>query len=217
MTPSAEIARIRLNPHSRAVQRDLRDATEMHRTLMRMIPDNLGDTPRHDTGFLFRIDEDDETSTVLVQATVPLDHAGLPTGYDDVRIKQLKPMFAALRPGLGVRYRIALNPAKRERLPLEQKNRRGRIVPLTGAEADQWWARRAREAGLHLTSVIPTPLRPVRPHGRNAPPVRHSLIRYDGTATITDPVALTQALLQGIGRGKPYGAGLLSLAPATTA
>ncbi|GAA4764812.1 type I-E CRISPR-associated protein Cas6/Cse3/CasE [Streptomyces sanyensis] len=217
MTPSAEIARIRLNPHSRAVQRDLRDATEMHRTLMRMIPDNLGDTPRHDTGFLFRIDEDDETSTVLVQATVPLDHAGLPTGYGDVRIKQLKPMFAALRPGLGVRYRIALNPAKRERLPLEQKNRRGRIVPLTGAEADQWWARRAREAGLHLTSVIPTPLRPVRPHGRNAPPVRHSLIRYDGTATITDPVALTQALLQGIGRGKPYGAGLLSLAPATTA
>ncbi len=47
--------------------------------------------------------------------------------------------------------------------------------------------------------------------------MRHSLIRYDGTATVTDPTALTQAVLTGIGRGKPYGAGLLSLAPATTA
>ncbi|MFC7216857.1 type I-E CRISPR-associated protein Cas6/Cse3/CasE [Streptomyces polyrhachis] len=215
MTPSAELARIRLNPHHRAVQRDLRDATEMHRTLMRMIPDDLGDTPRRDTGFLFRIDESDEHSTVLVQATVPLDRTNLPTGYGDVHIKQLKPMFDALRPGLAVRYRIIVNPAKRERLPLEQKNKRGKVVALIGAEADRWWARRATEAGLHLNSMIPTPVRSVHPQGRNAPPVRHSLIRYDGTATVTDPEALTQALLSGIGRGKPYGAGLLSLAPAT--
>ncbi|MYV88995.1 type I-E CRISPR-associated protein Cas6/Cse3/CasE, partial [Streptomyces sp. SID1034] len=31
-----------------------------------------------------------------------------------------------------------------------------------------------------------------------------------------DPDALTHALLAGIGRAKPYGAGLLTLAPATT-
>lgn len=45
--------------------------------------------------------------------------------------------------------------------------------------------------------------------------MRHHLTRYDGTATITDPDALTHALLTGIGRAKPYGAGLLSLALAS--
>ncbi|MGW1941632.1 type I-E CRISPR-associated protein Cas6/Cse3/CasE [Streptomyces goshikiensis] len=34
---------------------------------------------------------------------------------------------------------------------------------------------------------------------------------------MTDPAALTTALLSGIGHGKPYGAGLLTLAPATAA
>jgi CRISPR system Cascade subunit CasE len=46
--------------------------------------------------------------------------------------------------------------------------------------------------------------------------MRHSLLRYDGTATVIDPDALHDAVIHGIGRGKPYGAGLLSLAPART-
>lgn len=61
-----------------------------------------------------------------------------------------------------------------------------------------------------------TPQRPVQPRTTGAAPMRHSLIRYDGTATVTDPEALAAALLTGIGRGKSYGAGLLSLAPANS-
>ncbi|MFB9539716.1 MULTISPECIES: type I-E CRISPR-associated protein Cas6/Cse3/CasE [Streptomyces] len=34
---------------------------------------------------------------------------------------------------------------------------------------------------------------------------------------VTDPNALEGAVIHGIGRGKPYGAGLLSLAPTSTA
>ncbi|MFC7841922.1 type I-E CRISPR-associated protein Cas6/Cse3/CasE [Streptomyces sp. NPDC057382] len=56
-----------------------------------------------------------------------------------------------------------------------------------------------------------------RPRGQGAPRMRHSLLRYDGTATITDPDTLRYAVIRGIRRGKPYGAGLLNLAPATTA
>lgn len=209
------IARIRLNPHSRDVQRDLRDATQLHRTVMRMVPDGLGDAPRQRAGLLYRLDETDTSSTLLVQATV-LDPARLPTGYGQAEVKSLAPMFTALRKGLGVRFRIVLNPVKRERLTLEEKGKRGRIVPLSGADADQWWLRRATEAGLDLHVLTPTTLEPVRPRGRDAPRMRHSLLRYDGTATVTDPDAVRAAVVHGIGRGKPYGAGLLSLAPART-
>jgi CRISPR system Cascade subunit CasE len=210
------LARIRLNPHHRDVHRDLRDATQMHRTVMRMAPDSLGASPRHQMGLLYRLEETDTSSTLLVQAA-RLDPALLSPGYGHADVKSLGPMFAALRKGLAVRYRIVLNPAKRERLGLDQKNKRGRIIPLSGADADQWWLRRAADAGLHLHVLTPTNLAAVRPRNQQAPPMRHSLLRYDGTATVTDPEALTQAVLTGIGRGKPYGAGLLSLAPATAA
>ncbi|WP_309141753.1 type I-E CRISPR-associated protein Cas6/Cse3/CasE [Streptomyces griseicoloratus] len=89
-------------------------------------------------------------------------------------------------------------------------------MPLSGADADQWWLRRAAEGGLDLHVLTPTNMDPARPRGKDAKPIRHSLIRYDGTAAVTDPTVLTRALLTGIGRAKPYGAGLLSLAPAAT-
>ncbi|MET8679999.1 type I-E CRISPR-associated protein Cas6/Cse3/CasE [Streptomyces sp. NPDC004647] len=217
MTPVATLARIQLNPLSRTVQRDLRDAVQVHKTLMKLLPDNLGDTPRKDTGLLYRLDETDESSTLIVQSRTPLDATRLPADYGQIDVKDLAPMFGALRKGLAVRYRIVLNPVKRERLPLDRKNERGRIIPLNGPDADQWWNRRAADAGLHLHTLLPTPISPARPRTKNAPPIRHSLLRYDGTATVTDPHTLTEAVLTGIGRGKPYGAGLLSLAPATSA
>ncbi|WP_128381292.1 type I-E CRISPR-associated protein Cas6/Cse3/CasE [Streptomyces cavernae] len=216
MTTSAVLARIRLNPHSREVQRDLRDATQMHRTLMRLVPDSLGDTPRHAASMLYRIDETDRSSTVIVQAATPLDPARLPVGYGHTDTRDLSPMFAAFKKGLAVRYRIVVNPVKRERLPLDQKGKRGKAIPLSGPDADQWWTRRATASGLEIHTVIPTPLTPIRARGENSG-MRHSLIRYDGTGLVTDPETLTHAVLTGIGRAKSYGAGLLSLAPAAAA
>lgn len=216
MTTSAVLARIRLNPHSREVQRDLRDATQMHRTLMRLVPDGIGDSPRRAAGLLYRLEETDRTSTVIVQASTPLDPARLPPGYGHTDVRDLSPMFRSLKKEIAVRYRVVVNPVKQERLPLDDKGRRGKLIPLTGSEADQWWTRRAAESGLQVHTLLPVQVTPVRPHGQNAASMRHSLVRYDGTGLITDPEALTQALVNGIGRAKAYGAGLLSLAPATT-
>ncbi|MFF1560982.1 type I-E CRISPR-associated protein Cas6/Cse3/CasE [Streptomyces sp. NPDC058279] len=214
--PTAFLARIRLNPRNRAVARDLRDATQMHRTLMRLVPDDLGDSPRLRSGLLYRIETTPDTTTVLLQATAPLDDKALPAEYGHIEIKDLSTMFAALRPDLAVRYRITVNPSRRERLPLEQKNQRGKVIPLSGPDADQWWTRRAEEAGLRLKTLLPIPVESARRRGNPTTPLRHNLIRYDGTATVAEPLALTNALLTGIGRGKPYGAGLLTLAPAAT-
>jgi CRISPR system Cascade subunit CasE len=210
MTAAATLARIRLSPLSRAVQRDLRDATDMHRTLMRLVPDALGEAPRRAAGLLYRVDEDEHGVSLLVQATGSFDPTRLPAGYGSVQVKDLAPMFAVLRKGLAISYRITVNPVKRQRV----RDKRGKIVPLSGSDADQWWTRRAHEAGLDLHTLLPSPLRSVAPLRTAQRAMRHSLIRYDGTATITDPDALTSAVLAGIGRAKSYGAGLLSLAPA---
>ncbi|MFG3323762.1 type I-E CRISPR-associated protein Cas6/Cse3/CasE [Streptomyces sp. NPDC048171] len=213
MSPRAALARIRLNPDSRAVQRDLRNATDMHRTLMRLVPDGLGDSPRQAAGLLYRLDVTDTFNTLLVQAAT-LDPTRLPEDYGHTDVKDLTPVFNALQKGLAVRYRIVVNPVKTERLPLENKGQRGKRIALTGPDADQWWARRAYEAGLHLATALPAPVAAVHGRGDNAVAVRHHLLRYDGIATVTDPDALAEAVLVGIGRAKSYGAGLLSLARA---
>lgn len=44
--------------------------------------------------------------------------------------------------------------------------------------------------------------------------IRLAVVRFDGIATVTDAGLARQAVLEGIGRGKSYGCGLLSLAPA---
>ena len=132
------LAQIRLNAESRAVQRDLRDATQMHRTVMRLIPEGLGDQPRLQAGLLYRLDLTSEAATLLVQVSgSTMDAArGLPRDYGKVTVKDLSPMFTALCSGMAVRYRIAANAAKRERLPLEERGKRGAMVPVTGTEAD---------------------------------------------------------------------------------
>lgn len=214
--PTATLARIQLNPHSKDVQRDLRDARELHRTMMRLLPPSDDADARQAHGLLFRLEVEPHATYIHLQATSTLHPDRLPPQYGHAQTKDLTPMFRALRDGLGLRYRIAANPTKRTSLPPEERGKRGPVTPLTGAEADQWWLRQATKAGLHLHTLLPTPLPPARrPRGQdNRPQMRHSLIRFDGTATVTDVEALTRAVLAGIGRGKPYGAGLLSLAPA---
>ena len=93
------------------------------------------------------------------------------------------------------------------------------VVALSGAAAEEWWLRQAEAAGLKPLGIHSQPLDAVR--GRRGTQgdaaeqhVRHARIRFDGAATIIDPDLLRTKITEGIGRGKSYGCGLLSIAPA---
>lgn len=211
---TATLARIRLNPRHRAVQRDLASAVDLHRTVMRLIPDDLGEQARTAAGLLFRLDEMPQTITLYVQSQATLDPARLPDGYGQADLRDLAPMFKALRTGTNVRYRIVASAIRRPR-PVDGK--KTPAVALSGAEADQWWAQRAQQAGLAVHTVLSNRLHPATSPRKLGENVYHTLTRFDGLAAVTDPDTLIAAILAGIGKGKPYGAGLLSLAPATRA
>lgn len=212
---TATLTRILLNPRSTAVRKDLADADGLHKTVMRLAPDGIGDSARQQAGILFRLDRTQTGDVLLIQSLLPPDLHHLPIDYGQIDTRDLGPMLKALTTGLQVRYRIAANASKRIR-PTEQEAARGRkhgkVTPLTGEEAITWWQRKSADAGLTVHTALASPLPPARGRGNTAP--RHALTRFDGLATITDTQALTTAVLTGIGRGKPYGAGLLSLAPA---
>lgn len=221
------LARVTVDPTSRQARGDLRDASSMHRRMMMFCGrDDIGPGARAEIGLLYRVDRDRTGTHILVQFRAPSLAFRLPPGYGRVDVRDLSPLLAGLHAGQQVRYRITANPSERRGSrdgddvdffaagsPPAQKRRRGPVVGLAGVDADRWWHLHAeRDCGLTLVSAAATPLGAAV--GRDGDTrIRHVLVRFDGVATVRDPDALRGAVLAGVGRAKPYGAGLLSLAP----
>ncbi|MFW5420864.1 type I-E CRISPR-associated protein Cas6/Cse3/CasE [Nocardiopsis sp. CNT-189] len=201
-----------------------RNASHMHRKVMAMFPDGLGDQARRTAGALYRLEPSGPRIQLLVQSGIAPDL----TGFDQARTVSLLPLLENLTRGRTVHYRIAANPVKAVPDPADPK-KRGTRKALYGAEAEKWWRRKAEQAGLapdlvssqrHDLASDPPLTRHKRARHQDpgeegkAKRLFNSGVRFDGTAEITDPDLLLPALLEGIGRGRSYGLGMLSLAPA---
>nr|WP_246460632.1 type I-E CRISPR-associated protein Cas6/Cse3/CasE [Streptomyces himalayensis] len=70
---TATLTRIRLNLRSPDVRRDLAHTDSLHKTVMLLAPDHLGDNPRQQTGLLFRLERGTHPMppTLLVQSHQP--------------------------------------------------------------------------------------------------------------------------------------------------
>ncbi|MBT2207277.1 type I-E CRISPR-associated protein Cas6/Cse3/CasE [Actinomadura sp. NEAU-AAG7] len=212
MTTDLWITQIIPNTRDRAVLKDLRDATHLHRRIMTLFPEGLGTQARHQAAALFRLEEQPTGFGILVQSGIKPVLANLPTGYGTARTKSLTPLLGRLSEGVNVHYRIIANATSK----LGKNTTAGRpkqVVPLTGTDLDHWWQRQAATAGLVLHSLHSSPL-PSATGRRGDARMTHARTRFDGTATVTDPQALTERIRTGIGRGKSFGCGLLTIAPA---
>lgn len=195
----------------REVRRDLGDANRLHQRLMRLVPDDIGADARNLAGLLFRVEPGRASTRLLVQSRLEPDTDRLPPGYTRAETRKLGPFLDRLTTGATVHYRLAANTAKRGGRNAGPDE--GKIIPLRGTAADDWWTRRASGCGLDLRSLTGTPLDDLTGRRNNGQQVRHALTRFDGLAVITNPDAARRAVLDGVGRARSYGAGLLSLAP----
>ncbi|WP_346073142.1 type I-E CRISPR-associated protein Cas6/Cse3/CasE [Saccharopolyspora thermophila] len=215
---STWLVQIAVSPRcTRLFTRGLLNGHALHRDLMRLAGDNLGDQPRKTAGLLWRVDEGPAGLQLLVQLNTPPRIDALPGDLAlSARHRDLTPLLDRLQAGMRVRYRIAANATKRHGNATPEK--KGKLANLHGADADAWWARKATDAGLHpqqiTSTALPDILGPTTRDRHNTPQtVRHGVTRFDGIATITDPDQLRTAITQGIGRARTYGCGLLSIGP----
>ncbi|MGW0822471.1 type I-E CRISPR-associated protein Cas6/Cse3/CasE [Streptomyces sp. NPDC002845] len=218
---SVWLTRIIPNPRCQDVRRDLAGsaaAMNLHRRLMSLYPPDAGPDPRARYGILFRIDDTPAGPHILLQSTHQPDLTRLPNGYGTTQSRPLDALLDALKPGLTIRYRCAASPVRKPGATTRALYNLPAVVPLTGAHADEWWTRQADTAGLKPLTLHSHPLDTAQ--ATRTPPsgtpqrIRHARTRFDGSATITDPDLLRQKITEGIGRGKAYGCGLLSIAPA---
>ena len=93
---------------------------------------------------------------------------------------------------------------------IDGKRRRTGIT--TEPRLTEWITRKLAAAGSDITRVKAGPVG-VEKSRRPGATMTHASCRYEGRITIRDPDALRHAITTGIGRGRAYGFGLLTVVP----
>jgi CRISPR system Cascade subunit CasE len=204
------LSKLVLNGRDRTVQRDLSNAHALHQRIMHAFPDQQErDRPRQDWHVLFRQEPDSEV--VLVQSELQPDWSKLPADYLEAGItpgiKEFVPHPQKLPSGQVLQFRLRANPSKRD------SQTKKTIGFYRRDEQLAWLERQAERNGFVLrgVDVIPSP-NLFGQKGGGASPIRIVTALYQGVLEISDSQQFLQALQQGIGRGKSYGCGLLSVA-----
>lgn len=201
------LSKLVLNERDRTVQRDLSNAHQLHQRIMQAFPDDeTRDRPREDWQILFR--QEPDSDVVLVQSELEPDWSRLPSDYvrhHAVKEVHLTPVQLAV--GRTFQFRLRANPSKRD-------NKTKKTIGFYH-RSDQlaWLERQAERCGFRLlgVDVIPSP-NVFGIKQKSTAPVRITTALYQGMLEITDPDRFFTVVQQGLGRGKSYGCGLLSLA-----
>jgi CRISPR system Cascade subunit CasE len=201
------IATLTLVPLTHVSLRSVRnwnDQAAVHRAVMALFPDNLPgarEQRRATAGILYRHDTPARgPARLLVQHQTPL-RSGLQAD-PALRHAPLAPLMTHLQLGRHVQFRVILNAVR------TSTTTRTREAVTNPDELIDWGLQRLGAAGLKDIGLTDQPRTNLTRTGKS--PLWTA--QYDGHARVADAAATERAVLVGIGRGKAYGCGLLSLA-----
>jgi CRISPR system Cascade subunit CasE len=207
---------LRLNLRSRRVQRELSNRYELHRTLMHAYKPEKPPEER----LLYRSEEARTGINILVQTITRPDWSFFSEnefeGYlldlpENPQMKIFDPVFSR---GQQLVFRLQANPTRR--LSSQKEEEASKRIGLY-KEEDQftWLTRKGQEAGFTPLDVRTTNLGLVLGKQRKEDQTHHIKmlgVQFDGILQVTDAAAFSSTLCSGIGSGKGFGFGLLSLA-----
>jgi CRISPR system Cascade subunit CasE len=172
---------------------------------------------------------------VLVQSREQPDWSALPEGYlldgrgdlQNPACKSVDGFYAALDAGMLLRFRLRANPTRKidTKSSPDGKRRNGKRVELRGEQ--NWLGWLARKGEQHGFALRESRVRPGVPdvqvidqgklQGRRsgdegAARMTLAAVLFNGCLVVTDAERFRAALAEGIGSGKAYGFGLLSVA-----
>ncbi len=220
------LSRCVLNLRRRDTQYDLQNCARMHSRILQTFPD-LPDSQaaREHFGVLYRIEQESDGAILLVQSAYTPEWPRLPADYLlGYQIKRVDAAYETLSAGMRLRFRLRANPTKRisDRNLTQAAKWRGKRIELT-QETDhlEWLHRHATTAGFTVLGMRTAPQVAdaqanalTKQYGQRAKTGKVTIgtVLFEGRLQVTDPTLLQQALIHGIGSGKAYGCGLLSLA-----
>ena len=199
-----------LNPRSRQAQSELRDPYQLHRTLSKAFGDSR--EAQQEARCLFRIEESDRGIRVLMQSHQVPVWGNLTASADYFASSPIvKPFNPLVITGRVLGFRLLANPTKRLAIKTEGKKLGDRVGLYREEEQLAWLARKAAENGFEVLTVR-TCREEKQACQTRARRATFSSVQFDGVLRVTDAASLRSALEGGIGAGKGFGFGLLSLA-----
>lgn len=195
-----------------SVRQCLRNAHDMHRTVMSGFGDVEPSAARSELGVLYRLQEKRSGELYLyVLSSVYPDWSRLQYGFRQAAgsPKNLDALQEALIPGRVLGFDLLCMPAKK--VACDRKNSRRRLL-VTQEERAQWLSRKAEQNGFLLCWLREEGQSKVYVHkGRPDGKAVYTGVHYRGELRIMDAQKFWRAFASGIGSGKAYGMGMLML------
>ena len=209
------LSKILLDIRHPSVRQTLRDANDMHRNLMAGF-DMRSDTDaaRAENHVLFRLYSRRDQMYLLVASDVKPDIPSLSArGFhtDEALIKDVTPLKQAFIPGRCFRFELLASPCKK--VVGDGKNSRRYFLDTPEARAE-WLRRKGEQGGFEIVQVDEIGDREDICGYRRGTKIKNSGVVFTGLLRISDPEAFWQSYSAGIGPGKAYGMGMLTLARA---
>lgn len=216
------LTRFRINPARRGARKLLSSPHAMHAAVRAAFADPE-DHEREGARTLWRLDNPAPATVHLFIAspgrpdlTHLVEQAGWPT-TDTWVTRPYEGLLASLKAKQTWAFRLTANPTHSGRKTGDAKETQ-RFGYLREAEQVAWLASRAARHGFLLATQqdggpnVRLHQRQTHTFKRGIGTVTLATATYDGVLEVVDANALRQALVRGIGHGKAYGCGLLTLA-----
>lgn len=224
------LSKLLLNKGSQEVRRDLNDCQQLHRTVMSAFPmlEEKGLGARSECGVLYRVETiENGKIALLVQSKLLPEWNKLPNKYvlstpNGSLCKKIDFIYQQLEEGMVLNFRLRANPTHKQR---------GKRIAIKGEiGVINWLKQKGKLHGFELVTTslssgseaIEYPnLESKREHiligsksnGTEKVQIIFNSVLFDGELIITKTGAFVEALMNGIGSGKGYGFGLLSINP----
>lgn len=215
------LTQMKLNPSRTGTRRAMSSDQVMHAMVLSSFPHltaenrvlwRLDVASRHDLTLYVLAGARPDMTGVVEQAGWPLEPTWRTASY--------APLFDRLNAGSTWRFRLTANPTISKS---RGEGVRGRVVPCRqGAQQVAWLTERASRLGVSFGDgeqpSFAVAQRGISDFSRHDPAagnrghVQLSKATYEGLLEVRDAERLRTALAEGIGRGKAYGCGLLTLA-----
>ncbi len=218
------LSRIPLHPRRSQAQRLVANPQMMHAAVMASSPPESRQ-PADEGRVLWRLDHDDPRQPLLYALTPSMpswshlvEQAGWENSESPYQVRDYAPVLAAISEGREFSFRLAANPTH----SVSGSNRTERSKTYAHVTAEQqigWLLARGAAMGVEFCDgsagarQIELRERTQLSFRRDAALVTLSRVAFMGRLRVVEPKKLRLALTSGVGRGKAYGCGLLTLAP----
>lgn len=207
------MTRIRLNPLSRKTISAMTNPNLLHGALEQARPGER-------TRLLWRIDELNEKTYLLVVSEKPINSQNIidQFGYpgESAETRDYETMLKRITENSLWQFKLCANPV----LIQSTKNsntKRGKVKGLNSyKERMDWLLKKQKDFGfsvnLDKTGIVSSRFLSFKKAGNNSP-VSLTECVFTGILKVTDVELFRKALCEGIGKGKAYGMGLLTIVP----